>query len=793
MQIYKIVAALLLLILPSYFITERVVVAQTKAQLKIRVLEQSTKAPVIGAVVMVAKKAYISDVDGYCTITYPASSKQIKISVKSLGLKDITDKVYKISLNKPILVYMQATDESLNTIYVSAKQKHTIVLQQAVAVDTTSLEKGTALSLGKLLESVPGLSTISSGSTIVKPVIQGMHSSRILLVNNGVRLESQSWGEDHAPEIDHTSAGIVEVVKGAEAIRYGYGAVGGVVLFNQAPLPYGHNKLKVLGKANIGYATNAKDYSGSGSIEVGYKNWGLRVHGMYQKAGDYSTAEYILNNTAFNNISFSALGGFQTRKLTATIFSSLYYSRSGIYYASHVSDLDQLLKRFLIGRPEAETFKPFSYDIIPPFQQSQHFTLKTELKWNMNDDHNLDVKFSYQDNLRQEFENRKLYQYNWVPVQDLMLTTLTTDAVWSAYWKVLSLKTQTGVSSLYQYNYNVPGTKVPAFIPNYAAWTMGAFMIAQATVGNMQMSAGLRYDIRAQGVNGYSSLTSYTYYNDYKFYENLTGSLATHYKFNENFDLRANIGWSWRPPDVNELYGTGLHHGTYWVVGNRNLDSEKGFKSILGGTYRNSWLSIEPSMFYQHVFNYIYDSIGEGDKRFHNHPSGKYPQFIFEQDDARFIGGDITATVVPFKGLSLSAKGEWINARNLSQDRKSPDRGPHWLPFMPSDRYGLSAKYDFTFGKSKKWSASLSCDGLYVTKQTHFDPAKDLAPESPDAYFLLNASADIAYSFSKGRNIKFMVVGDNVMNNLYKEYTDRFRFYAHARGANFSLRTIVNF
>ena len=65
-----------------------------------------------------------------------------------------------------------------------------------------------------------------------------MHSSRILLMNNGVRLESQSWGADHAPELDYTGSSMVEVVKGAECIRYGFGAMGGVVLLNDAPLPY---------------------------------------------------------------------------------------------------------------------------------------------------------------------------------------------------------------------------------------------------------------------------------------------------------------------------------------------------------------------------------------------------------------------------------------------------------------------------------------------------------------------------------------------------------------------------
>ena len=185
-------------------------------------------------------------------------------------------------------------------------------------------------------------------------------------MNNGVRLESQSWGADHAPEIDYTGASMVEVVKGAECVRYGFGAMGGVVLLNEAPLPYGNDKLQVHGKANLGYDTNARGGSGSGSLELGYRNVGLRLHGMYTKGGDYRTAEYILNNTGYNTISLSGVLGYKSRRIEVDLSSSLYYQRSGIYYASKISDLDQLIKRFEYGRPDPSTLHPFSYDIKPP-------------------------------------------------------------------------------------------------------------------------------------------------------------------------------------------------------------------------------------------------------------------------------------------------------------------------------------------------------------------------------------------------------------------------------------------
>ena len=752
---------------------------------KLTVTDAMTGEPIPGAVVRTYNMGTsVTDINGQCAIAFKNGLTKTKVSVTYVGYKPYTTTLSAGS--KAVTVKLSEDARTLSGVTVTSKRKHTNVMQQSATIDESMLEKGGATSLAKLLETIPGVSSISAGSTVAKPVIQGMHSSRILLMNNGVKLESQSWGNDHAPEIDYTGASMVEVVKGAECIRYGFGAMGGVVLLNDAPLPYGHKKPIVKGVANIGYDTNARGISGSGSIEAGWKNFGMRLHGNYTRGGDYHTPEYIMNNTGYNNISMSAMGGFENKRITATVLTSLFYQRSGIYFGSQISDLAQLQERFRIGRPTESSLQPFTYDIGIPFQQSQHFTLKGEVKYRINPKQSLDLTLSFQENLRQEYENRMKKEWSVIPMQDLILKTYKGDLSYRASWKPYKMSTFAGVANTYQINYNFPGTKNPAFVPNFAALTMGGFLLQKATFfEKLQCELGLRYDFRVMSVSGYTTLNKYDYYDDFKVYSNFTSSFATHYQFNDNWDMRANIGWSWRPPDINELYAVGLQEGSYWVVGNRNLKSERGWKSILGARYRNTWVSVEPSMFYQHINSYIYDHIGYGANRFHNSPSGKYAKFMYDQDDVRLYGGDIEATVNPIKGLSIVAKGEWIFARNITRD--------DWLPFMPSDKYGLSANYEHVFGAEKKIKASFSLSGNYVTKQERFDPNKDLVAVSPDPYFLLGTTADVAFKLPSNREIKVMLVGDNILNTLYKEYTDRFRYYAHERGMNYSLRTIIKF
>ena len=758
--------------------------AKGRTVLHFTVTRQDTHETLIGAAVRCEGVIGVTDNKGQCTIRLKNNPGRVHVEVTYIGCHKLV-RTLTVPADGRIALALKDASQEMQSAIVTTHRKHTSVLQQSAAVKTADIEKGGAMSLAKLLETIPGVSSISTGGTIAKPVIQGMHSSRILLMNNGVRLESQSWGADHAPEVDYTGSSMVEVVKGAECIRYGFGAMGGVVLLNDAPLPYDSTRFHVKGSANLGYDTNARGVSGSGTLEAGYKRWGARVHGNYTRGGDYRTADYILNNTGYNNIALSAMLGYKDNNITATLLSSIYYQRSGIYYGSKISDLDQLMKRFEAGRPDPTTLRPFSYDIQPPFQQSQHFTVKGELKWRINPDHRLDFVASFQENLRQEFENRKKQQWSWIPMQDLILKTFKFDATWNAQWHLWHMTTEAGLANTYQENFNYPGTKQPAFVPNFAALSMGGFALHKATFGRLQAALGLRYDFRVMSVNGYTSLSNYTYYDDFKLYSNFTSSLAAHYQISDRWDARANVGWSWRPPDINELYAIGLQEGSYWVVGNRHLESERGYKAVLGTKWRNTRFSVEPSVFYQRIDSYIYDHIGEGKDRFHNHPSGKYPKFIYDQDDVRLYGGDIEATYKPVEPLTLVAKAEWIFGRNLTRSG--------WLPFMPSDRYGLSATYSKSLGSRKQYVASLSLSGIYVAKQTRFDPDKDLVPDSPDGYFLLNGTADFAIKLPRGREVKFMLVGDNVLNALYKEYTDRFRYYAHERGANFSLRTLIRF
>ena len=92
-------------------------------------------------------------------------------------------------------------------------------------ISSSEIHRAAGSSLATLLERISGVSSLSTGTTVSKPVIHGMHGNRILIINNGARQTGQQWATDHAPEVDINESGNILVIKGADGVRYGSDAL----------------------------------------------------------------------------------------------------------------------------------------------------------------------------------------------------------------------------------------------------------------------------------------------------------------------------------------------------------------------------------------------------------------------------------------------------------------------------------------------------------------------------------------------------------------------------------------
>lgn len=744
------------------------------------IVEDKAGQPLPSAVVHFIGKHFVSDTKGRVIIPNLAKGKY-PIKVNYLGFLDYEAIVTIPAVNPYKVVMQEEVNQLAGTTLIGHVAKPVIA---SVAIDKPKLQQKSGEELAKVLTTVAGVSMIQTGATIAKPVIHGLHSNRILILNNEVRQEGQQWGADHAPEIDPAVADKITVIKGADAVRYGSDALGGVVVIAPNQLPYGDG---LHGQLSPSFASNGRKSATTLKLESGLPgllHWAWRVQGTLKRSGDVHTADYMLNNTAAAEANFSAAIGMRQEAGSAELFYSRYENESGVFYGSHIGNLDDLLARFEIGRPL--TTYPFSYSIEAPKQKVIHHLLKAKAYYFLPFGGKLTAQYAFQKDIRQEFSVRRLDRTR-IPALNMWLTTHLAEVFWenidTQHWKTL-----VGGSFSLQDNYNQPGTGVVPVIPNFASVGYGAFAIEKYHKDNWNAEAGLRYDYKYLSADGYD-MYSQRYGGEHDFH-NITYSLGGAWQATPHTALSSNIGVAWRAPQVNELYSSGLHHGAgTYNLGEASLSPETGAKWItsLSYTHPERGIYLTADAYVQLIKNYIYDyPTGETRTLF----SGVYPIFQYTQADALFRGVDIDASLrlvqwgAFAQRLSYGLRGSVVFANELKTDR--------YFPFIPAPRLSQSLEWKAQ-PKGLFQTLEASIGHTFVAKQTRFEPSQELVATTPDAYHLFEAAIGGTIAIAEQQTLSVRLSCENLFNQLYKEYTNRFRYYAHDLGRNVYLRLNYNF
>jgi iron complex outermembrane receptor protein len=175
---------------------------------------------------------------------------------------------------------------------------------------------------------------------------------------------------------------------------------------------------------------------------------------------------------------------------------------------------------------------------------------------------------------------------------------------------------------------------------------------------------------------------------------------------------------------------------------------------------------------------------------------GAYPYFRYQQTNILFTGADASISVDLISNFKLMGTASLIRAKNLG--------GNGELPFIPPNRFDagmrweqpMSSRNNF-FGEVKGRFVSRQKNGPRVITPRQFQEANEdgidlLATDkrifdfavAPDAYWLLNAAGGFSVKTSRSR-LDFRLAVENSLNQSYREYTNRFRYYAYDRGRNF--------
>ena len=116
------------------------------------------------------------------------------------------------------------------TVYGNAKRDYQMKASvNEIELDRRYLRGNFAGSLMQSLRGVPGVKAMSIGSGQSKPAIRGLGFNRMIVSEDGIKHESQQWGDDHGLEIDQFAIDRIEIIKGPAALLYGSDAIGGVI------------------------------------------------------------------------------------------------------------------------------------------------------------------------------------------------------------------------------------------------------------------------------------------------------------------------------------------------------------------------------------------------------------------------------------------------------------------------------------------------------------------------------------------------------------------------------------
>ena len=677
---------------------------------------------------------------------------------------------------------------------------------QTAVLKTDIIDQYSSKSLGDALKNISGVSAINTGNTIVKPMINGLHSSRVVLMANGVRLQDQEWGIEHAPNIDINTAAKITVIKGANALEFGGDAIGGVILVAPDRVLI---KDTIYGKSILTGQTNGQGFSFHSSLsKATKKGWYANAKTTVKRYGDFESPDYVLTNTGLNSKAFSLQTGLKKFEYGFNVYYTYINNEIGILRASHLGNIEDLVNGINSDRPLV--IDDFSYAINFPKQEVTHQLVKVDFYKRFKKLGKLKVQYDFQHNKRFEFDLR-VGDDRKKPAIDL---TLSTHAVKSSFeFDSKSNGTyKVGFLGAYQNNFANPDTGVRRLIPDYNRYDFGVFAIGNYNLSTItSLDLGLRYDFTAINAKkfylksrwnerNYNEEFSTLIIGDFntqwlvnpKFnYHNFSGSIGLSHQLNDRNSLIFNYGLSNRAPNASELFSDGLHHSAARIeLGDLRIKKETSNRIAASYKYNAENTAVLVALFYNSINNFMYIEPSGTEQTIR----GAFPVWSYKATTANLFGVDLTWDQKITNAIYYSNKTSFIRGKDVDNNRDLID--------IPAARTINNIGY--TNNKWHQFKANL--ESVFVFQQ-HLFPDNNFetfipttnsnvlvdVSSTPNKYHLLNFNSDATFKVSEKVNATIGITVTNILNTNYRAYLNRLRYFADDLGRNYLLQLKFNY
>ncbi|MDC0635446.1 TonB-dependent receptor [Flavobacteriaceae bacterium] len=760
-----------------------------------------------GATLVVAETETVvqTSLDGVYSISNlcPNTSYSIKVLHSSCTPKTFALKISGHSVRDFKLEHHL---EELNEIILEGKayeNKTTTVLEKNLNQET--LEQYSAGTLGDALNSLSGVSSLNKGNGIVKPIINGLHSSRIIMINNGVRMQDQEWGKEHAPNIDVNSVGRLTLVKSASALQYGGDAMGGIII---AEGPKVAIKDSLYGKTMLFGASNGRGGGITSQLTKSFENgiYGT-AQGTFKRFGDVEAADYVMSNTGLYEKDISLRIGLNRFNYGIEGYYSYYNTTIGILRSAHAANASSQIRA--INSNEPLIIRNFTYDIGYPNQDVKHHLARIKGFKNFESLGKVNFQYDYQKNKRFEYDIRRGNDRD-TPALDLELDTHTVLVDVKKAYDALELKY--GIMGRFQTNFANPDTGIRRLIPDYDKYDYGVYVIGDYKINDKwQVESGIRFD--------YSFIDAFKYYKNSVWIErgydllfpdivvnelstqlltnpklefnNLSATIGFNYNISEKSSLFFNQSMASRAPNPSELFSDGLHHAIARIeLGDLRLKSEIGHKTDLTYRFENERFNFSVNPFH----NLIQDFILIEPTGLRETIRGNFQVWEYRQTEVQLFGVDIDASYNLNKALKFTHQLSLV---------KGYERGNNMpLINMPP----VNTKNQISYSNQKLNNLKLSLESEYVFAQNEYPdnnfevyiPVLETTETldistPPNAYHLLKLNGSMDFKVSKTASLKVGLELTNLLNNSYRSYLNLLRYYADDLGRNFLLNLKLNY
>lgn len=691
------------------------------------------------------EKGAITNEQGHFTISnLPTGNYKLVCSM--LGYETYA---YNIQLPKsesieivllPSVVEME--EVIISTPFHKLQSENVMKVEQANMAD---LKASGAVTLAEGITDIAGVTSITTGQGIGKPVIRGLSSNRVVVYTQGVRLENQQFGDEHALGLSDAGVESIEVIKGPASLLYGSDALGGILYVNPEKFAL-ENESNASGSFN--YYTNTEGISTNLGYKTSGDNFKFLFRGGLEAYSDYNTKGYRVTNSRFRSQDFKAGLGYQATHFKTEFRYNANASKLGIPEE--------------IGQQTTSKTTQLPYQDITNHVFSSKSTLffnNSSLDFNLgyiyNDRKEFEEHHHDEENTHQEEEEEHAHLKDLDPTLHMKLKTLSYDVKYNL--PVLGkFETIVGAQGMFQENYNYGEEQL---IPDAHVTDFGVLAMSHIHFENLDLQLGARFDHRK--LETYELSKNYSSFN---------AALGGKTNVMDDLSLRLNIATGFRAPNLAELTSEGSHEGTgRYEIGNTDLKNEQNLQFDLVLEYTNKHIELFVNGFYNLVNNYIYLE-----------PNGQSidndPVFLYVQNNAKLYGGEAGFHLHPhpLDWLHLESSFETVFGEQNNND----------LPLIPAMNLNNTLRAEFDNSQSYKF---LNSSYAFVKLSTTFEQDRISNFETPtNGYSLLSAGLGGTLNLKKAK-LGVHISGTNLLDKTYVSHLSRLKPEGiHNIGRNFN-------